>query len=165
MQREDRLPQNPKEGILFMLIISLLSVNTIAPIIVGMERGFSVEHYIDTLKIIPFAWIALMVLLNLVVKPTVGILSKRLAGETDSFNARVLLNIVLNVSMISFVMTIIGPWIGMGQINLDTLQHFFPMWFRNFGIAFWVELLFAQPIARAVMKSIHTKQRESLEAA
>ncbi|EPE60895.1 putative membrane protein [Exiguobacterium sp. S17] len=159
MHLEDRLPQNPKEGILFMLIISILSVNTIAPIIVGMERGFSVAHYVDTLKIIPFAWIALIVLIRFIVKPLAGILFNRLAGQTDGFNARILLNIVLNVSMISFVMTIIGPWIGMGEINFGTLEHFFPTWFRNFGIAFWVELLFAQPIARAVMKSIHTRKR------
>lgn len=159
MYQEDRLPQNPKEGVLFMLIISILSVNTIAPLIVGMERGFSVAHYIDTLKIIPLAWIALMILIRFIVKPVAGILFKRFAGEMDSFNARILLNIVLNVSLISLFMTIIGPWIGMGEINFDTLQHFFPTWFRNFGIAFWVELLFAQPIARGVMKAIHTRNR------
>lgn len=159
MHLEDRLPQNPKEGVLFMLIISIISVNTIAPIIVGMERGFSVAHYVDTLKIIPFAWIALMVLIRFIVKPLAGVLFNRFSGETDGFNARILLTIVLNVSMISFVMTIIGPWIGMGEINFDTLEHFFPTWFRNFGIAFWVELLFAQPIARAVMKSIHSRHR------
>lgn len=33
MYREDRLPQNAKEGILFLLIISITSVNIIAPII------------------------------------------------------------------------------------------------------------------------------------
>lgn len=159
MHLEDRLPQNSKEGVLFMLIISIISVNTIAPIIVGMERGFSVAHYVDTLKIIPFAWIALMVLIRFIVKPLAGRLFNRFSSETDGFNARILLNIVLNVSMISFVMTIIGPWIGMGEINFDTLDHFFPAWFRNFGIAFWVELLFAQPIARAVMKSIHSRRR------
>src|SRR3954471_15067310 len=53
MYKEDRLPQNAKEGILFLLIISIISVNTIAPIIMGMERGFSKENYLETLKIIP----------------------------------------------------------------------------------------------------------------
>ncbi|CDQ20575.1 hypothetical protein SAMN05192559_105158 [Halobacillus karajensis] len=41
MYKEDRLPQNHKEGILFLLIVSIISVNTIAPLIMGMERGFS----------------------------------------------------------------------------------------------------------------------------
>lgn len=45
MYREDRLPQTPKEGIIFMLIISIISVNTIAPIIMGMEFGFSKDNY------------------------------------------------------------------------------------------------------------------------
>ena len=43
MYNEDRLPRNAKEGILFLLIISIISVNTIAPII-GLERGFSKEE-------------------------------------------------------------------------------------------------------------------------
>lgn len=30
MYKEERLPQNAKEGILFLLIISIISVNTIA---------------------------------------------------------------------------------------------------------------------------------------
>ena len=51
MYKEDRLPHNVKEGILFMLIISFLSVNTIAPIIMFLEKGFSMETYIDALKI------------------------------------------------------------------------------------------------------------------
>lgn len=54
MYKVARLPQNSKEGILFMLIISIISVNTIAPIIVGMELGFSKANYLETLKIIPF---------------------------------------------------------------------------------------------------------------
>jgi hypothetical protein len=46
MYREDRLPQSPKEGIIFMVIISIISVNTIAPIIMMLEFGFSKESYL-----------------------------------------------------------------------------------------------------------------------
>ncbi|WP_348774497.1 hypothetical protein [Cytobacillus oceanisediminis] len=49
-----------------MLIISVISVNTIAPIIVGMERGFSKENYMETLKIIPFMWVIVVLLVRLV---------------------------------------------------------------------------------------------------
>ncbi|MEK3817750.1 hypothetical protein MKY20_01165 [Cytobacillus sp. FSL W8-0315] len=43
MVNEDWLPQNAKEGMLFLLIISVISVNAIAPIIVEVERGFRKE--------------------------------------------------------------------------------------------------------------------------
>ena len=72
MYKEDRLPQNAKEGILFLLIVSIISVNTIAPIIMGMERGFSKENYLETLKIIPFMWIIVVLLVRLVAGPLVG---------------------------------------------------------------------------------------------
>ena len=45
MNIEDRLPRNAKEGILFLLLISIISVNTIAPIIVGLELA-SVKKFI-----------------------------------------------------------------------------------------------------------------------
>ena len=38
MYKENRLPQNAKEGILFVLIISIISVITIAAIILGLDR-------------------------------------------------------------------------------------------------------------------------------
>jgi hypothetical protein len=45
MYAEKRLPRKGKEGILILLIKSIISVNIIAPFIVGLERGFSREVY------------------------------------------------------------------------------------------------------------------------
>lgn len=42
MYKEERLPQNAKEGILFLLIVSIISVNIIAPIIM-LEAGLSID--------------------------------------------------------------------------------------------------------------------------
>ena len=158
MYKEDRLPQNAKEGILFLLIISIISVNTIAPIIMGMERGFSKENYLETLKIIPIMWIIVVLLVRLVAGPLVGKVMPKFVGQTDGFNARVLLNTLLNVTVLSILLTIIGTWVGTKQIGLEPFQNFFHSWFRNFGIAFWIELLIAQPIARFAMKKIHARQ-------
>lgn len=36
-----KLPQNKKETVLFMFLISIISVNIIAPVITGFEIGFS----------------------------------------------------------------------------------------------------------------------------
>ncbi|KAF6574681.1 hypothetical protein H6F38_27955 [Paenibacillus sp. EKM208P] len=152
MYKEERLPQNAKEGILFLLIISIISVNTIAPIIMGLERGFSKENYLETLKIIPFMWIIVVLLVRLVAGPLVGKVIPKFVEQTDGFNARVLLNTLLNVTVLSVLLTIIGTWVGTKQISLEPFQNFFHSWFRNFGVAFWIGLLVAQPIARFAMK-------------
>ncbi|CDI57635.1 hypothetical protein WCV21_00120 [Lactobacillus helveticus] len=54
-------------------------------------------------------------------------------------------------------MTIIGTWIGQRQISFAPFYTYFNNWLRNFGIAFAVEALIAQPIARKVLlfKHIH----------
>ncbi|MBD8069104.1 hypothetical protein [Bacillus sp. PS06] len=163
MYKEERLPQNPKEGIIFLLIISIISVNTISPIIMGLERGFSKQNYVESLKIIPFMWIIVVLLVRLVAGPLVGKVMPKFVGKTDGFNARVLLTILLNVTVLSMLLTIIGTWVGTKQISLEPFQNFFHSWFRNFGVAFWIELIVAQPIARFVMKKIHAKQARKIE--
>ncbi|TSI05134.1 hypothetical protein [Lysinibacillus sp. BW-2-10] len=152
MYKEPRLPQNAKEGILFMLIISLISVNMIAPTIIFLERGFSLDVYVDTLKILPIMWIIVMILVRFVAGPLVGKVMPNFVGKTDGFNARVLLNIVLNVTCLSILLTIIGKWVGMKEITLEPIENFLRVWPRNFGVAFWIELLIAQPIACFTMK-------------
>ncbi|MEK3947368.1 hypothetical protein [Paenibacillus sp. FSL H7-0703] len=95
MYKEERLPQNAKEGILFLLIISIISVNTIAPIIMGLERGFSKENYLETLKIIPFMWIIVVLLVRfwielLVAQPIARFAMKKIharqASKAESVN-------------------------------------------------------------------------------
>lgn len=165
MYKENRLPQNAKEGLLFLFIVSIISVNTIAPLIMGMELGFSKENYIETLKILPIMWVIVVCLVKFVAGPIVHKIMPKFVGQTDGFNARVLLNLVLNVTILSVLLTIIGTWVGTKQISLAPFQHFFQSWFRNFGIAFWIELLVAQPIARFVMVKIHAARDRKLEAA
>lgn len=158
LYKENRLPQNAKEGILFLLIISFISVNTIAPIIIGFERGFTKEIYFETLKLLPIIWIIVILLVRLVAGPVVSKIMPLFVGPTDSFNARVLLNTLLNVTVLSICLTIIGSWVGNREINLDPLVNFFYSWPRNFTIALWIELLIAQPIARFVMEKMHQRQ-------
>lgn len=155
---ETRLPRNGKEGILFLLIVSIISVNTIAPIIIGLERGFSKEVYLDSLKVIPIMWVIVVLCVKLIAGPIVGKMMPKFLGQTDGFNARVLLNIVLNVTVLSLLLSIIGPMVGTKHISLDPFKNFLHTWPRNFGIAFWIEVLIAQPIARYAMKVLHLRQ-------
>lgn len=164
MHMETRLPRNAKEGILFMLIVSIISVNTIAPIIVGLERGFSKEVYFDTLKVIPIMWIIVVLLVSLVANPLVGKVMPKFTGKTDGFNARVLWNIVFHVTVLSILLTIIGNWVGLRKISLEPIRNFFQIWPRNFGVAFWIEILVAQPIARYAMKKLHARQVKPIDS-
>ncbi|MFD1849782.1 hypothetical protein D8M05_00350 [Oceanobacillus bengalensis] len=158
MHEETRLPRNGKEFILFLAIISILSVNIIAPIIMGFEFGFKKQVYFDTLQVIPFVWICVILLVTLVANPIVSKLVPKFVQPTDGFNARVLFNILFSVTILSMLLTVIGSWIGMGEISVEPIQTFFYSWPRNFFIAFWVEALIAQPIARFAMKKLHESQ-------
>ena len=158
MYKEEELPENAKEGILFMLIISLISVNTIALIIVGLERGFSKEVYMEMLKIVPIMWIIVVLLVRLVAGPVVSKVMPMFVGKIDGFNARVLLNTLLHVTVLSLILSINGTWVGMDGISLEPFKSFLHIWPRNFVIAFWIELLVAQPIARFAMKKLHQSQ-------
>lgn len=164
MHKENRLPKNAKEGILFLLIISIISVNTIAPIITELERGFSKEVYFETLKIIPFMWIVVILSVRFIAGPIVGKLLPKFVGQTDGFNARILLNTLLNVTVLSILLSIVGTWVGTKQISLEPFKNFLHVWPRNFGVAFWIELLVAQPIARFAMKSLHSRQNRNVES-
>jgi hypothetical protein len=161
---ETRLPRNGKEGILFLLIISIISVNTIAPIIVGLERGFSMEVYMDALKIIPIMWIVVILCVTLIAGPVVGKLMPIFVEKADGFNARVLFETLFTVGVLSILLTIIGNWIGTKQISMAPFENFLQIWPRNFGIALWIELLVAQPIARFAMKQLHMSQARKAES-
>nr|WP_208920351.1 hypothetical protein [Paenibacillus uliginis] len=137
---------------------------TISPIIMGLERGFSKEVYLDSLKIIPFMWIIVILSVRLIAGPIVGKLMPKFVGQTDGFNARVLLNTVLNVTVLSLWLSIIGTWVGTKQISLEPFENFLHIWPRNFGIALWIELLIAQPIARFAMKKLHARQASKAES-
>lgn len=164
MYKENRLPQSAGEGIIFMLVISFISVNTIAPIIMFMETGVSLETYVEFLKIVPVMWFIVILMVRFVAGPLIGKIMPKFQGETDGFNARFLLNIVLNVTILSLTLTIIGTWVGNREISADIFTRFFPTWFRNFGIAFWIEVIVAQPIARFVMVKIHQSKDKKIAA-
>lgn len=58
----------------------------------------------------------------------------------------------------SVLLTVIGSWFGQSSISMGPIYSFFHKWPRNFAIAFAVEALIAQPIARQVLFILLTKQ-------
>lgn len=151
------LPRNTQESIFFMLIVSVISVNIIAPLISFSEIGFSAEVYFHTLQILPFIWCAVIPTVLITQKPT-SILVSKIMKDGDSFSSAMVINALINVFLMSIILTIVGSWIGEGSISAEPIQHFLMKWPRNFAIAFAVELLIAQPIARHIISKIHTKK-------
>lgn len=152
-----KLPRNGKEFLLFMLIISFISMNIIAPLNMMFMIGFSWENYFHFLKLIPFIWVTVIAAVLLTQKPARKIV-ETIIKPSDSFNAHILTETLLSVVFIAFIMSIVGTWIGQGKVNLNPIVHFFDIFPRAFTIAFVVEALIAQPIARLVMKKYHAKK-------
>ena len=86
-----KLPRCKREFALFMAIISIISVNIIAPLITCFEFGFHLWVWADTLKIIPFVWLAVIALVLLTYKPAEW-LTHKVVKHGDSFGAIVTVN-------------------------------------------------------------------------
>lgn len=157
MQFYMKLPRSKKEFVLFIAVISIISVNIIAPLITCFEMGFHLYVWADALKVIPFIWGGVVCLVLLTYKPAEW-MTARILDEKDSFNAHILTNILCTVFLMSLVLTVVGPWIGARRLSLEPLRSFFYKWPRNFTVSFCVECLIAQPIARLVMDRLHRFQ-------
>ncbi|MBQ3409401.1 MAG: DUF2798 domain-containing protein [Clostridia bacterium] len=121
--------------------------------------GFSKETMLIILKLIPIIWIVAMLIESLFIGKVAEFLVSKFTENSDSFNTKILFNILFCVTGMSAIMTIVGGLIGTG-ISLEPFKTFFLHWPRNFCVAFWCEIILAQPIARFTMKSIHKKQEQ-----
>jgi len=155
-----KLPRNKKEFILFMGVISIISVNIIAPLITCFEVGFHLYVWANVIKVIPFLWICVIALVLITYKPAEW-LTARIVAEEDSFNSHIVINILCTVFLMSIFLTVIGTWIGNRQVSMTPIRMFFYKWPRNFAISFAVESFIAQPIARWVMLKMHQVKVQS----
>ncbi|MBO1685610.1 hypothetical protein HJU46_05830 [Clostridium butyricum] len=149
-----KLPRNVKEFTLFLGIISIISVNIIAPIITCFEAGFHMYIWADVLKVMPFIWMSVVALVLITHKPA-ELLTNSIINKDDSFNSHIIVNTLCTVLIMSIFLTVIGTWIGTIHISMEPINMFFYKWPRNFAISLGVELCIAQPIARFVMLKIH----------
>lgn len=136
-----KLPRNKKEFALFLAIISILSVNIIAPLITCFEVGFHLSVWADTLKVIPFIWPCVILLVLLTYQPAEW-MTQKLVHKDDSFNSHIIINILCTVFLMSIFLTVIGTWIGTRHFSMDPLKTFFYKWPRNFSISFFCGILY-----------------------
>ncbi len=152
-----KLPRSLKEFPLYIAVISIISVNIIAPLITCFEVGFSVAVWTSVYQVIAFIWLTVVACVIITYKPA-QFMTRKIVKDGDSFHAVITINILCNVFLMSILLTVLGTWIGTKTISMDPIVHFFYKWPRNFAISFAVESLIAQPIARRVMRIYHAKR-------
>lgn len=162
MMQEVRLPQNKKEGFLYGSIICLITVIVMLILNIGTAfGGFPKEAILAILKLIPIIWIVAMLVESFVVGKIASKLVNKFTETSDGFNSHILFNILFCVTGMSAIMTILGSLIGNG-ISFEPFLTFFSHWPRNFCVAFWCEILLAQPISRFSMKMLHNHQNKKI---
>lgn len=148
------LPRNNKEGLIYGCIIAAISCIFMASVNIAIEfGGFSKETIVTILKSLVPIFIIVMLLENFIVGKLAEKAVEKFASETDSFNAQILFRIFFTVIGMSLTMTIIGGLFGSPFV--EVIKHFPKAWPRNFCMAFFWEILVAQPIARKVMRTMH----------
>lgn len=160
---EKRLPKNEKEGLLYGGIIAIITVIVMLFLNIGTAfGGINIESLKAILVLTPIIWIIAILLESLVVGKIAEKLVEYFTEPTDGFNTKILFNILFCVTGMSSIMTIVGGMIGAGKFTLEPFQTFLSHWPRNFCVAFWCEILLAQPLARKVMKIIHKNEKRVL---
>ena len=149
-----KLPRNKREVAIFMAIVSIVSVNIIAPVITCFELGFRLSVWRDVISVIPCIWVCVIACVFLTQKPAEW-MTKKIVRENDSFSAFICINILCTVFFMSILLTVFGTWIGSRQISIEPIRLFFYKWPRNFSISFAVEALLAQPLARFALLKLH----------
>ena len=131
------------------------------------EFGKFLKRY---LVIWPFVFITAFVLATTVVSWIANRVVRKFIGPQDSANAYICFNIIINVLLMSVILSFLGGVIGLSvghllggpSVDIVQLAENWPrIWPRNFCIAFWVEMLIAQPAARFAMTKIHEKKMGS----
>ncbi|MEL5991781.1 hypothetical protein ACOKGD_02460 [Microbacterium phosphatis] len=150
------LPRSGRESLLFMLVISFVSVNVIPVVISGLTVGFSLDTWLGVLRVLPVLWVVVIAVVLLTLKPARWLVGKILQPG-DGFGAHMLANTLCSVALMSVVLTVVGTWVGTWSLTVDPIVRFFEVWPRNFAVAFVVEAVLAQPVARLVMHRYHRR--------
>ncbi len=164
---DQRLPWSKKEGLLYGSVIALITCIVMISFNVIVNNGFDLEILGRSMLALPLVWLAAMLLMSFVVGRIATMVVSKFAGPNDGFYARITFNIIACVLMMSACMTIIGPsirYVIQGESLVEVFQQWPIAWPRNFCVAFWCEMLLAQPIARALMKHIHTRNGSDVQA-
>ncbi|BBK78720.1 hypothetical protein [Clostridium butyricum] len=148
------MPRNKKEGIIFGITMCVIMVFFMGMLNISIHHGvFDGEVMIICLKAFPVTFIVAFIIEGAIVGKVNRMLLERFCGEKDSVNARILFNCFFIVTCMSLIMTFIGGMLGGDSLSLVT-KEFFIRWPRNFCAAFFLNILVAGPVSRAILRMI-----------
>ncbi|APF21469.1 hypothetical protein [Clostridium butyricum] len=148
------MPRNKKEGIIFGITMCVIMVFFMGMLNISIHHGvFDGEVMIICLKAFPVTFIVAFIIEGAIVGKVNGMLLEKFCGEKDSVNAKILFNCFFIVTCMSLIMTFIGGMLGGDSLSLVT-KEFFIRWPRNFCAAFFLNILVAGPVSRAILRMI-----------
>ena len=148
------MPTNKKEGIIFGICMCLIMVFFMGLLNISIHLGgFNLNSIKTCLIAFPVTFIIAYILETFIVGKINGMLLAHFVPNEDSKNAHILFNCFFIVTMMSLVMTIVGGLLG-GDTIQTVLGEFFIRWPRNFCAAFFLNILVAGPVSRAILKAI-----------
>ena len=152
------MPRNKKEGIIFGICMCVVMVFFMGMLNISIHYGaFNGEVMMTCLKAFPITFVVAFIIEGVVVGKINGMLLEKFCGKNDSVNARILFNCFFIVTCMSLIMTFIGGMLGGDSLSLIT-KEFFIRWPRNFCAAFFLNILVAGPVARAILRIIQKSE-------
>ena len=159
------MPTNKKEGIIFGICMCLIMVFFMGLLNISIHLGgFNLNSIKTCLIAFPVTFIIAYILENFIVGKINHILLGHFVSKADSKNAHILFNCFFIVTMMSLIMTIVGGLLG-GDTLTTVLGEFFFRWPRNFCAAFFLNILVAGPISRAILRAIQKNSISTLDIA
>lgn len=151
------MPKNKKEGIIFGLCMCIIMVYLMGLINISIHSGaLNMEALITSIKAFPVIFIVAFAIESLFVSKINNKLLSHFVHPDDSKNAHILFNCLFIVTMMSFIMTIVGGILG-GDKIMTVLSQFITIWPRNFFVAMFLNLLVAGPLSRFILRKIQER--------
>ena len=148
------MPTNKKEGIIFGICMCLIMVFFMGLLNISIHLGGLNLNSIKTCLIaFPVTFIIAYLLETFIVGKINYMLLGHFVAKEDSKNAYILFNCFFIVTMMSLIMTIVGGFLG-GDTFKTIFGEFFIRWPRNFCAAFFLNILVAGPISRAILRAV-----------
>ena len=159
------MPTNKKEGIIFGISMCIIMVFFMGLLNISIHLGGLNLNTIKTCFIaFPVTLIIAYILETFIVGKINHILLEHFVSKEDSKNSYILFNCFFIVTMMSLIMTIVGGLLG-GDTLTTVLGEFFFRWPRNFCAAFFLNILVAGPISRAILRAIQKNSISTLDIA
>ena len=157
------MPTNKKEGIIFGICICAIMVFFMGLLNISIHLGgFNFNSIKTNLIAFPLTFIIAFILENLVIGRINHKLLEKFVDKNDSKNSYILFNCFFIVTLMSLVMTIIGGFLG-GDNAYTIFSEFFIRWPRNFCAAFFLNILVAGPISRALSRVVQNAEFKKSE--